>query len=953
MPVDDPSVLPPLPNLRRHDVLIVVPTCGKPGTVVPGAKRLLAHTDGLRVQVLFVGNPDDAARWSESRKMIEAAAQTSEADVSFLDLGAPVGFGAAVNRGIEDYRSRAGVPDYVVVVNDDAHVSAGWLSGMIAAFEPTDGVVLTGEPPDENGVRARRDPVLAVGRIGMVGPVSNLVAGVAQVRIPDGLRGAPYDVVAAQVRQQAAGEVEVVDFLSGFCVMYRRECLIDLTRGDGRLFDERFRIGGYEDNDVCVLADLAGWGRVVARSVYVHHDGHQTLDRIAPGAKRGMANQITYLRKWAGTRRTMPGKVVAVYRVRLETAQDIAYLRASIGRMSELVDGVVLLLNGSPLDITTSKDWPALGRQLPTDDHTLLRGCSGKDASNVAVEIEGWIKAVVAAAGPDARPMSLGVKAAIWQGPFNERDERNWTIAEAEALGADWIFSVDHDEVPEANVSRATLDRLMSHPDPMIRSWDVAFTTLWDTPGKQRIDRPWGDGGSYTGGMRGFRFFRASQSLLRPLRIAAGNAIGLHCGNVPDADPLAKRVSGIRMHHYGYLRPWDRARKHQRYTALDPNPDRVATGGGYGHLIHEESCILSPVVTTTGIGLHMLAHRGETAVDLGRQFDHWRGISDAIVLVWTDEANDDGSPANVPIDIAELASLYGVAIVHHPLSDDFSAARNAGLDALRNVQRTGHPPLGWAVTIDPDELLSDPFGDLVAVRRMAECSDAHAWLWRFANHRPSGTGEAPTASEALRMVRMAAPGFVPRYSGRVHEQFDAALHALSASGVRPVVRYAPFTVHNPGLSTDPLVLEQKVRFYQRLLIAELADNPRNASAWVSLGMQYTNDGFHDRALECFQRGVAADPNGYLGFRELALVKLREARVLFECVVGLLPPSHGYHRVAVEGVRFLQAFAPDQPLVGLAVRGPEHVPPNADVPLPAFPPAEPAAPLLLDLSPDPG
>jgi tetratricopeptide (TPR) repeat protein len=136
-------------------------------------------------------------------------------------------------------------------------------------------------------------------------------------------------------------------------------------------------------------------------------------------------------------------------------------------------------------------------------------------------------------------------------------------------------------------------------------------------------------------------------------------------------------------------------------------------------------------------------------------------------------------------------------------------------------------------------------------------------------------------------------------------------------------------------------LERKVRFYQRLLVAELTANPRNASAWCSLGMQFTNDGHDEKAIECFRRAIASDPSGFLPYRELGLAKLREGRTLFEMVARCLPASHDYHRVAQAGADWLGRFAPDQPLVGLAARGPEHVPPEADVALPEFPPIEDA------------
>lgn len=942
MPDAPDLALPPLPTLRSpHDVLIVVPTCGSPATVVPGVRRLLKHTDGLRVRLLVVGNPDDPVKWAEARGMMLSAAAGSDAELDLCDLGHPVGFGAAVNAGIARYRSGFGpLPEHVVVINDDAHVSAGWLSGLIAALDPVDGVVLTGEPPDERGVRARRDPALAVGRIGMVGPVSNLVAGVAQLRLPDDLRRAPYDVISANVRQQSGGDVEVVDFLSGFCVLYRRECLLDLLADDGDLFDPVFKIGGYEDNDVCVRAELAGWGRVVARSVYVHHDGHQTLDRIAPGAKRGMANRGAYLDKWAGTFRTTGTKLVALYRVKLETAQDLAYLRASISRMGELGDGIAILLNGNPLEMTGSPDFAQIAPSLPPDDHALLRGCSGKDRAGVAAEVAAWATAA-AKGGTHARGTPLGVVCEVWAGDFNERDERNHLIGMGEALGADWLFSVDHDEVPEGRVERATVERLMRTPDPLVYSWDVAFTTLWDSPRTQRVDRPWGDGGSYQGGMRGFRLFRASASPRRPRRIAAGNEIGLHCGNVPDADPLAKRVSSIRMLHFGYVRRFDRVRKHARYQRLDPNPNKVATGGGYAHLVGEENMTLSPVVSVNAIGLTMMLHAGETAQDLARQLDQYHGLVDAAVLVWTGEWDAD-DPSSGPSDaVRQIAAAYGATWVHRPLADDFASARNAGLEALRAVKSpvTGSP-IAWALVVDPDELLADTFGDIVAIRRMAECSDGYGFLFRFANHRPAASGEPPTLSEAIRFVRLDPAGLV-RYSGRVHEGFDAAFREIEAAGERPRVRYAPFTAHNPGLGTDPAELERKVRFYQRLLVAELADNPRNASAWCSLGMQFTNDGHEEKAVECFRRAIASDPTGFLAYRELGLAKLREGRTLFEMVARLLPTGHDYHRVAAAGAEWLGRFAPDQPLVGLAARGPEHVPPESDVELPPFPVIEDA------------
>lgn len=965
----DPTSSAPLPLVRSVDLAVVVPSCGDPGTLVPGVRRMLQHDDGRRVRVIVVLNPDRPERAAESRQMIDAAraARPDGPTVEFVELPGPAGFAAAVNAGVARACDAGSPPPFVAVVNDDVRVTAGWIGECLAAFDATE-VVCTGDAFAPDGSRPRRPASLAVGRIGMVGPCSDVVAGVQRDPVPPEAAGASPDQLAWRARQTRPGEVVAVDFLSGFCLFVRAEALLDLVgpenarapllspdSGRWALFDERFGVGGYEDNDLCARAEIAGWGRAVARSAWVQHAGHQTLDRLAPGARRGLANVATYLSKWRGHPRITGRTVCALYRVKLETAQDVAYLRQSLFRTGELCDRVAILLTGNPLDVQASDDWRTLASALPIADHDMLRVCGGADATGVADAVRAWAKRACDSAPASLQPI---VDVEVWTGAWNERDERNRLIEVGEATGCAWLLSVDHDEVVEPRVDRALLDRWLAQPDPLVQSYDVAFQTLWDSPRLQRIDRPWGDGGAYTGGMRGFRLWRASASALRPRRIAGGNAIGLHCGNCPDADPLAKRVSSLRFRHLGYLRFLDRVRKHKRYQRLDPSPDAAATGGGYGHLVREEGMILAPVVSVCGVGLTMLFHEGETEVDLARQLDAWHGIADAVALVWTGAWDDDDPSTGPSADVRAIADLYGARWARQALDDDFAAARNAGIDLLRVRRSTAGAPLGWALVVDPDELCEDPFGAAVALRRCAECSDAYGFLQRFANHRPNATGEQPTISEAIRLVRLDPDGLM-RYSGRIHEGFDRAFDALRATGEDPRLRYTPFTVHNHGLGLDDVALERKTRFYQRLLLLQLADNPRDAGAWTSLGMQYVNDGFVDRAVECFQRAVASDPGGYLPFRELGLHHLRTAKTMFEMVARLLPPAHPYATIARQGFEWLSRFAPEQPLVGLARLGPDHVPPDADVPLPDFPPLDPGSPFAgtvggpaLDLPPLP-
>src|SRR5690606_31715885 len=143
------------------------------------------------------------------------------------------------------------------------------------------------------------------GTIGLVGPVSNNAAGIQVIAGHDaeGLKEMGLDAFAAQWRERHAlpdGSpcVMAATFLSGFCMAFTPELLDALTYEDADgllcLFDERYQIAGYEDNDLCVRADRAGFRAGVAFSTYIGHLGHQTFDSEFPEMLRGMRNRLTY-----------------------------------------------------------------------------------------------------------------------------------------------------------------------------------------------------------------------------------------------------------------------------------------------------------------------------------------------------------------------------------------------------------------------------------------------------------------------------------------------------------------------------------------------------------------------------------------------------------------------------------------------------------------------------------
>ena len=1032
-----------------HDVLVVIPTVADPAVLLPTVGRILhdarnerEREGGLRIALsLAVNSPDEAAK-NRAIGEIERLASELRVDLVVWDGGRPIGFGAANNRGTAAALRRwGGLPDLVVYHNDDAHVPRGWIRRLVDAIRTTE-VHGYSEPWDPQSGKRPARAVATYGRIGLVGPISNLVAGIQQVRTlrrPDGSSiewSGDTDSFASQVEAYCPVERLTADFLSGFCIGLSREALGDLflsripgrpgllpsvgsdsattwldpevpgedwsPAGDSRerlvgpWDEDRYPIAGYEDNDLCVRAELAGWRAIVATDCFVGHVGHQTFDRLFPEQLRGMRNRIRYYRRWRSL--TDPARTLnlaAAFRLRFEVGHDIHLFRLAVQRAAQLCDSIAVVLTANPLDVRDDARWPAELKMLQPRDVAMLEACSGQAPDGVAEVLRAWIEDQV-------RPVlgtrigSLGIRVETWGGAFNERDERNRSAEIAEELGADWILSIDGDELVENRIERKHLERLMRFPDPLVRSYDSSWVNHWDAERLAREDAPWGDGGSWTGGMHGFRLWRVPRredgSLAAPRRIMGGTEIGLHCGNSPDHDVTAKRVAGFRFRHFGYVRHFDRERKHARYKDQDPKANPILTGNGgadaYGHILAEQGMRLSPFVPLNGIGLAVLVHAKESPEDLARVLDQLSSICDRVVLVWTDAwdpalleavleeappkvaakiaerdvvraareewiANNPGqAPPREPprlraarrvstdlfeeavpepisgpsLEFLEIAQHFDAEWVHQPLEDDLGSARNAGLEALSSDADS----LGWSLFWDLDEHFDgSPFAAAVTLRRMAEASDVHAWLFQFVNLHDDAE---PSISESYRLARL-LPGM--RLRGRVHETFDSALERYAAAGADPRTRKAPLKILHLGLKASDEKMDAKLRRYHRWLLLELYDRPHNSAAWVSLALHHLQEGDEAKGLECLDRAVLCAGQGYLAYREAAMYHLRRGKVLlFEAIRR----SRGsdWNRDNQEFAKILLQAVPDLPILGSARAGARVIP---DVDLPPFVPPD--------------
>jgi len=152
-----------------------------------------------------------------------------------------LGFPIACNQGMSAARG-----DHILVLNSDTVVTEGWLRRLLRC--------LSSEPD-----------------VGVVGPVSNHVAGLQVVPVSYG----SLEEMHRFARERAwmyYGCYRDTFRVTGLCMLMRRD-VVERIGG----FDPRFSPGNYEDDDFCLRARIAGYRIKIALDVFIHHHGSMTF----------------------------------------------------------------------------------------------------------------------------------------------------------------------------------------------------------------------------------------------------------------------------------------------------------------------------------------------------------------------------------------------------------------------------------------------------------------------------------------------------------------------------------------------------------------------------------------------------------------------------------------------------------------------------------------------------
>ncbi|MDR7485189.1 MAG: glycosyltransferase [Armatimonadota bacterium] len=246
-----------MPLYRRAS--IIIPTHNNLHLTRLCIDSILRNTTWPNYEVIIVDNASTDGTADYLRGLSERLSH-----VKVLRNTRNEGFARANNQGIAIASG-----DYLVLLNNDTIVTRGWLTTMIRYLE---------EHPD----------------VGMIGPATNLAGNEAKIDVPYA-NLEEMEAFAEAYTRDHAHDVQDLPMLGFFCVVIPRRVLEEV----GPL-DERFGIGLFEDDDLCLRVRRAGYRLVCTDGAFVHHFHSATMRRFGEEGYLRLfeANRAKFEQKW-------------------------------------------------------------------------------------------------------------------------------------------------------------------------------------------------------------------------------------------------------------------------------------------------------------------------------------------------------------------------------------------------------------------------------------------------------------------------------------------------------------------------------------------------------------------------------------------------------------------------------------------------------------------------------
>ncbi len=280
-----PSAVPRSSPARRHAPLVL-------------SAILVNYNAGeeLRRALQSIADEMGEQRW-EAAVIDNASSDGSQAIVAEFSPHAllirnveNLGFARAVNQGL-----RATTARRVLLMNPDCRLVAGAVAALAAELDQHESCAITGprilNPDGSVQGSARGDPDMFTGLFGRTGMLGRMLPGLTLAR-----RNVVSDLAIRSGKRSV-----VVDWLSGACMLARREPLMTVNG-----FDERYFLY-WEDADVCRRLRSAGYHvRYVPGATAIHRVAHSSRTAQAASIRAFHASAYLYY-----TTHNAPGRLQA------------------------------------------------------------------------------------------------------------------------------------------------------------------------------------------------------------------------------------------------------------------------------------------------------------------------------------------------------------------------------------------------------------------------------------------------------------------------------------------------------------------------------------------------------------------------------------------------------------------------------------------------------------------
>jgi GT2 family glycosyltransferase len=242
-----------------HKVSVIVVTYNNLHLTRVCLDSLLTYSQYENMEIIIIDNAS-----SDGSQAFLSQWVTNRKNCKLILNEKNLGFAAANNQGL-----KIATGDYLALLNNDTHVTPGWIRTLLRHLEL-----------DKT--------------IGLIGPVTNNIGNEAKINISYSSMDEMLQKAAAYTNRHI-GQTYPLRTAAFFCVMMPRAVYEHV----GPL-DEQFGRGFFEDDDYCRRIEQCGLRIVCAEDVFVHHELSASFNKLKMREREVLFNnnRLLYEAKW-------------------------------------------------------------------------------------------------------------------------------------------------------------------------------------------------------------------------------------------------------------------------------------------------------------------------------------------------------------------------------------------------------------------------------------------------------------------------------------------------------------------------------------------------------------------------------------------------------------------------------------------------------------------------------